>query len=96
MTSKVIRTFNPFSLQDGYDKELHLNVMQVVYYGESRFRAAVTGIVEAPSAEQKWMQAWLREELVISTNFSHKNVLLTIHRYSFSHMLGWPVHSAFQ
>jgi hypothetical protein len=60
-----IHTFDPFNLQQGSNKEWHVKVQRIIYYGESRFRqAAATMIQTADNRRQRWMQQLLQQELV--------------------------------
>lgn len=64
MSTSSIHTFDPFNLQHGSQKEYHVKLQEVIYYGESRCREAVPYIREANIRHQGWMQQCLKQELV--------------------------------
>jgi len=70
MSSPSIHTFNPFSLQHGSNHDMHAKVQEVIYYGESRCRQALTDMSKAGARHQAWMQRSLQQELVCIFFFS--------------------------
>jgi hypothetical protein len=64
MAPTSIKAFRPFNLQHGEGHNLHVRLQEVIYYGESRFRAAAARIIKADDRHQGWMQACLQQEVV--------------------------------
>ncbi|KAF8954528.1 hypothetical protein BDZ97DRAFT_1864547 [Flammula alnicola] len=69
MSSHSIRTFNPFNLQHGSNKNWHIKVQEVIYYGESRFRQALAVITKSDGRHQEWMQRCLQRELMFIMSY---------------------------
>ena len=63
-TTHMLSLFHPFSLQVGSNEAVHYRTQQIVWYTESRFRQALIKISQADIQHQKWMQAYLQQELV--------------------------------
>jgi hypothetical protein len=63
-----INTFNLFNLQHGA-KQWHRKLQEVIYYGESCFRQALSYISKAEPCHLKWMQQALQNELVCALIF---------------------------
>ena len=64
MAPTSITAFRPFNLQHDEGENLYVRLQQVIYYGESRFRAAVARIIKADVRHHGWMQTCLQQELV--------------------------------
>jgi len=64
MAPSSINVFRPFNLQHDRGEDLYLLLQQVIYYGESRFRAAAAKIIQADVRHHGWMQRCLQQEVV--------------------------------
>jgi hypothetical protein len=64
MTTPILRLFSYFSLQWGSEEVLHHRTQLIVWYAESRFRQALIKISQADIRRQKWLQIYLKEEVV--------------------------------
>jgi hypothetical protein len=64
MAPTSINAFRPFNLQHNKGEDFYLLLQAVIYYGESRVRAAVAQIVKADVRHHGWMQGCLQEEVV--------------------------------
>lgn len=62
----VIHRYNPFEMRHGSNGRWHDYVQEVIFYGESRLRAAVITICQHSYEKQQWLQSYLRSELVCS------------------------------
>ena len=64
MSNKTLSIFNPFSLQSGPKGPLQMQVQEIIWYAESRFRRVLLELDQANFNKQRWMQKILYSELV--------------------------------
>ncbi|KDR67378.1 hypothetical protein GALMADRAFT_147165 [Galerina marginata CBS 339.88] len=59
----MLKLFSHYNLEDGADPTFVSITQDIVWYAESRFRAALRFMTRTKGRNQKWMQTFLREEL---------------------------------
>ena len=64
MPPTSIKAFRPFSLQHDDGDNFYIQLQQVIYYGESRFRAILAKIIQTDVRHHHWMQECLQQEVV--------------------------------
>jgi hypothetical protein len=64
MAPTCITVFRPFNLQHDRGENFYIQLQEVIYYGESRFWAAMAGIIRAAVKHHGWMQMCLQQEVV--------------------------------
>ncbi|KAF8157791.1 hypothetical protein BJ912DRAFT_1070078 [Pholiota molesta] len=69
MSMPSIHPFNPLQTFHGGNLEWHSKLQEVIHYGESRFRCALSRIVVATSRQQQWMQEYLHKELLFIMSY---------------------------
>lgn len=64
MSNQEFVVFNPLTTLTGAHYSIHTDIQELVYYAESRFRAALLVIAMSPIDQQEWKQHFLCAEVV--------------------------------